>query len=59
MIEIRRSPSGARVAGRAILKKLSVMGVVLFMTGLAVSWSAFECTVDMALRAGNIDVSSR
>ena len=46
-------PASGFVAGRTACAELAVMGVVLFMTGVAVGGRSFEDMIGMALITGD------
>ena len=53
MIHHRRLPAIRRMTGCTQRSKLSIMSIILDMTGGAVHWRTFEDTIDMAAFTGN------
>ena len=58
VIERHVIPTGGPVTCRTVRAKLAVVGVVLFVTGVAIRRRAFEDIVEVTLRARHIGVSA-
>ena len=58
MIDIGRLPAGWGMTRRAVGSKLTLVRIILGMTGGAVHWRAFENTIDMTTFTGNCGMFS-
>ncbi len=56
MVVMGRSPGGGGMTLAAVGAKLTAVGVVAFMTRIAIGWSASEGIIGMATIAGSVHV---